>query len=228
MLKRKTLSHRRSSVFAIFFAIMLSLVTVTNTFAAPLTNGDFHVYNTHIQTYFCSLNGWSNNFGGSAIEGGDAGISGLGVSSSSDCLGKVAIGAGYLTQSEITYTLSQTFTVPTTGSKKLSFYVWAKSSDGVSPLTGATEPTYKNQIIKVLNSSGQIIVEGAHNFNMTFGTGVFDYDLVAYAGQNVTLQIQVRKSNTFNTPSDTVSMYVDNVQWGSVTVPFGTGGVFDW
>jgi hypothetical protein len=226
MFKRQTLNRKRASIFAVFFAMMLSLVTITNTFAANLTNGDFHYNHPIHHLPICSLHNWVNN-DGSSVQAGSESLSGLGISSSSDCVGKLEIPAGYLTQSEISRTLSQTFTVPTSGSKVLSFYVWAKSNAGINPSGGATEPTYRNQVISIYNAQGQVIMSEGHSYN-AYGTGVFVYDLAAYAGQDVTLELKVRKSTAYNTPSHWVKLYADNVQWGAVTVPFGTSGTFDW
>jgi hypothetical protein len=222
MFRREIISRKRNKVFALLIAVLLTLTTITNTFAANLTNGDFFM------RYNCSLGGWDHSeYGVSAVTAGSENLGGLGISSSSDCVAKLEIGAGYLTQSELNRTLSQTFTVPTSGSRVLSFYVWAKSNAGINPDGGATEPTYRNQVISIYNTQGQVIFSEGHSYN-AFNTGVFAYDLAAYAGQDVTLELKVRKNTANNTPSHWIKLYVDNVQWGGVSVPSGTGGFFDW
>jgi hypothetical protein len=219
MLAKKLISSKTTSLVALVAALTLSFSFVTSALAAPLTG-----FGTPPN---CTLAGWNASGMVSAVDSAAVGF-GRG------CLGKVAVDLRLPTPAsltDVTSTLSQTFTVPAKPNNmdSLKFEIWAFSENGITPTQGDTLeepviPDYFPQIITIYDAKGQVVYRASHNLN---SYARFDFPVAAYAGQDLKLEVKVQISKTATGAPFWATLYISTPYIDAVQEGPGDG-TYSW
>lgn len=190
---KKLPSRRSARLFALAFAILFSLGSAGDAFAAvDISNGEF------FYKWGCSLNSWQAT-GSVALVDGNA----ENLIFSDECVAKVSAANGNY-YGVTTSTLRQSFTVPSLpyGEYYLLVDSWMRTT---SPGTA-----WQQQTINIYDAQNNLIFTSSKNMNSTFMLGVLKYNVAPYANQQLTVEFKATNS----APNGSSTLYVDDVAIG--------------